>query len=106
VEIKVKIPSRGKTVILEAEHDHGVDSIVEVLCEELGLGESGRWSLVYGGRMVDNSKTLGDLSVRDGDLIEMAEAQTEKLKESQSRPVVKVNVVKPTDAMRAHSGSN
>ena len=85
MEIGIRVPSLGKTATLEVESDDDVASIVEVLCQELGLGDSRKWSLAYGGRALENSKKLGELRVRDLDRIEMVETQTEKPNETRPR---------------------
>jgi len=89
VEIKVEIPSQGKTATLEVENDHDVAFIVEVLCEELSLGDDRRWSLTSRRRAMDNSKTLQELDVRNGDRFELIQAKTESLAETQPTTVTK-----------------
>jgi predicted RNA-binding Zn-ribbon protein involved in translation (DUF1610 family) len=89
VEIKVRIPSRGKTATLEVESNHGVGSIVEVLCEELGLGDNRRWNLISGERAMGNSKTMRELSVHNGDRFELVQSQTERSKETQLEAIEK-----------------
>lgn len=85
----MSIPSRGKTAILEAESDHDVDSIVEVLCEELGLGDNRKWSLISGERSMDNSKTMRELGAGNGDRFELVQSQTERSKETQLEALAK-----------------
>jgi hypothetical protein len=78
MEIKVAIPSRGKTVTLEVENNHAAGSVLEVLCDKLGLADSARWSLVHRGRTINNSQTLEELRVGDGDRFEMVETHAGK----------------------------
>ena len=72
------IPSRKKSVTLEVESDHEVASVVEVLCQQLGLGDNSDWSLVVDGSKVDRTKTIGGISLRDSRLLELIPAANSK----------------------------
>lgn len=70
------IPSRKKAVTLEVESDHDVASVVGVLCEQLGLGDSSGWNLVVDGSKIDSTKTIGGISLRDSRLLELIPEST------------------------------
>lgn len=82
MEINVKVPSREKILTIEVDEDNSVRSIVEVVCQELSLGDSKQWRLKSGGDL-EPSKTLRELRVYDGDTLELVEAEIEKPESTQ-----------------------
>jgi len=81
MEVEVEIPKIRKVVRLEVEADHSLDSILEVICKDLGLGRKESWSIAYHDiEISDYSSTIRQLGVEERDrfqLIEKARRQPE-----------------------------
>lgn len=72
--IKITVPSVRKTVTLEVQSHHDMNSVVEALCKQLDLDESKRWNIESHGRRIANSKTMSELGVRYDDVLELVES--------------------------------
>jgi len=74
MEVKVEIPKMRKVVRLEVEADHSLDSILEIICKDLGLGRKESWSLMWHDvETSDYSRTIQQLGVREGDSFQLVE---------------------------------
>lgn len=86
MEIKIEVPTRGKSATIEVETDHNVHSVVEVLCQQLGLGDGSEWSVAVGGRRIDRAMKVGDISLRDSCSLELIQEKTVASPTNQKNP--------------------
>jgi len=72
MEVKVEIPKMRKVVRLEVDPGHSLDSILEIICRDLGLGRKESWGLMWHDvETSDYSRTIRQLGVREGDSFQL-----------------------------------
>ena len=74
MKIEIKIPEINKSVNLEVEPNHSLESIVWAVNQNLNLGREENWSLSWCGKRIpppDYNKSIGQLGVKGEDWLEL-----------------------------------
>jgi hypothetical protein len=104
MEIKVDVKDVQKSVTLEVGESHRVGQVVDEIIQSLNLPRNRSYELLHSQKAFGSDShhlSMSDLGVKSGDRLWLVSKAL-----TQEKPVVKVNVVKPTDAMLARSCSN